>query len=484
MLTKKLLFLIIPITLLCCLTFIIANETPWQLYARQDIEYIFTTLKENHPGWVDQENPSFKTWCIAGHKPALEEATNVDSNITYNACIQKYCNGFQDPHIYCTFTQKPKDYYWPEFICEYKNSKFIVTTSLIEEVPIGTEIIKCDELNPKEFMRTYIFPYFGNPDLTASWHTNAYRITSWNYYPSIPKIKNYTLKYHEKTFTYNPEWQPIEKELLLYKAGSCLARSEVEIALYSIDKNILWLQIPTFFPQTDIEKTKLHSVIKLLQQKHNYPIITFDLRGNGGGSSTWCTEILKALWGPDIYKHAIDALYDQQYSQWRASINNLGYLKSLMPQFTHDFSTDQKFIAWLTKNITGMKQALNTKQVYYTEKPTQDYDGKYIQQTKPAIAIVIDSYCDSVCLDFIDELTNFAQCTLFGQDTNADTNYVEARDVELPSKKAVLTFPIKVLRGRKRAYNQAHKPAIYIENICDTKLVQETIKEHMHAIKK
>ncbi len=96
------------------------------------------------------------------------------------------------------------------------------------------------------------------------------------------------------------------------------------------------------------------------------------------------------------------------------------------------------------------------------------------------IIVLTDKYTGSASLRFIDELKSLNHSVkLFGQTTGADSLYMQAREIALPSKLGHLNFPMKVYRNRPRKNNEPYHPDVeFIGNIKDTKAVEEWVKNY------
>jgi hypothetical protein len=78
-------------------------------------------------------------------------------------------------------------------------------------------------------------------------------------------------------------------------------------------------------------------------------------------------------------------------------------------------------------------------------------------KTKPRVFVLTDWGCGSACLDAVDLWTALGAIHV-GQETSADSLYMDIRQVALPSGFAQAVTPMKVYRGRKRGSNVPAKP--------------------------
>ena len=117
---------------------------------------------------------------------------------------------------------------------------------------------------------------------------------------------------------------------------------------------------------------------------------------------------------------------------------------------------------------------------------TLDYES--IEQTvnsvcnpvKAKIIVIIDKGCGNACLTFIDQLKAMKHdVILFGQTTGADSVYMEVQKTDLPSKKGIFYFPMRVYKNRLRGNNIPYYPDIFYadDSSNNTETLQQAIIE-------
>ncbi len=93
------------------------------------------------------------------------------------------------------------------------------------------------------------------------------------------------------------------------------------------------------------------------------------------------------------------------------------------------------------------------------------------------MVVITDNYCGSACLGFLDELFALDLVIQIGLATGADTDYMECRDVQLPSSLGTLHFPIKVYRNRARKPNEPYVPHYRVDDIYNDDILEEVIQK-------
>lgn len=250
-------------------------------------------------------------------------------------------------------------------------------------------------------------------------------------------------------------------------------------SLQKLKNGLTWINIPTFAPSKDQLPT-LHKITQRLPELRKETLV-FDLRGNGGGNSALGTDLLNSLFGADYAKYCSEMMSRNTYVEWRASPGNLEHVENMIiPMVKKQFESGHPAIQWAENTCIGMKKAIAQGSHYYSESkemseplpkegPTSLFEGKIIA--------IVDRRCGSACLNFIDGLKAMQpNITLVGEETGADSNYMELRKVTLPSGNGTFGFPIKVYRDRPRGHNVPFSPDIkYDGNLKNTLELQTFI---------
>lgn len=240
--------------------------------------------------------------------------------------------------------------------------------------------------------------------------------------------------------------------------------------IQQIVSGMTWISIPTF-SVTEANKTTFQTLIKQLPQLQNESCIIFDLRGNGGGDSSWGTRILTALFSEAWASARIEKLHQQEEVYWRASTENAAYLASLITTLDKQYGSDSPEIRCLKTLQHDMAQTAATHHQSLVREPSLMPPDNTPQDKSVArcpvsgtIIAIIDRRCASAALDFLDELKAVYPSAIFiGQTTGADSSYMEVRTVPLPSGLGNFTFPMKVYRNRARRADAPHIPNVFYQ---------------------
>jgi len=466
----------------------------WQKIYEKDLEAVCKTLQEDHPGFYDAENPEFKTWLVDGYQQALALSDKVDGFENYLYGLYFFVNGFKDNHlrIEADTSQLPSE--WPGFSIGYQpgfrtghewatystveeqDEAFVVTVSERESVPVGAQLISCDGINPRAWLEKYICPFVDSRNLDASWTQAARYLTWWRGSSFVAKPKVYGFSYKGKEWQEKPEWHNIS--VTEYHAQVDRKNAPTVASIKKVGPSCVWVALPSFYPQSDAEREALENVIDAIAAYKNFDIIIFDLRGNKGGNSFYGTRILRNVFGADCCQHSFNRMRKEQYVEWRASKGNITHLQELIEKLKQQ-PQQHELVVNLSELVKKLEKSLQSDQAFYrTESNSNSSTNESGKRCKgPRVALITDSYCASACLDFIDELYAVTPAFQIGLPTNADTMYLECRDVKLPSSLATLHLPIKVFRNRQRRSNDPWIPDEYIFDVYNNDVLARVVSE-------
>lgn len=238
-------------------------------------------------------------------------------------------------------------------------------------------------------------------------------------------------------------------------------------------KNTFYIKLPNFFPNNkEIEKIN-NLCFEIKKNKNNIKNLIFDIRGNGGGDTRYCSKILESIFGNDYFNFNYAEKNKNLYCLWRASEDNFNYIKNLFEKIKKE---DPNFIDFSNKFLNEFNEAIKNKKKFYKFIENKWYLN-FLEKNKSfsienleknfnkniKIFILIDNFVSSAALDFIDYLYCMnVPIKLIGLKTNFDSIYMDTRSVELPSKLGFLIFPQKVYVNRIRGNNESYFPDLEI----------------------
>ncbi|HEY7885151.1 MAG TPA: hypothetical protein VIC08_09415, partial [Cellvibrionaceae bacterium] len=198
-------------------------------------------------------------------------------------------------------------------------------------------------------------------------------------------------------------------------------------------------------------------------------------------NASWALKLLAALHGQSMIKKLyFDAMHDANaYGEFRVSQGNYEFHREKSKDKT--MAADSR--AYMDSRYKGIKAAYDEGKQWYREGDTGWLALAWFKLThllvsaepKQNTVLLTSPRCASACLDFADAALLIPDAVHMGQETSADTNYLDVRwpPIALPSQQGSLVLPMKVWRNRPRGHNEPHVPEhIYDGNITDTQTIQ------------
>ncbi len=445
----------------------------WKTNARQDITRAHSVVSNSHPGYVNTYDPKFKITADRTYQEALNRAESVASPDDYKQLIALYTAGFKDPHFAIFGNETLTDLsnkaggegqYWPGILTGLRAGKTKVLHSTIDDILVGSTVLSCDGRVPEIIIKDDILPWvLERADQPATWTRYTAELLIDRVERPRPRLNSCLFDQNDAKMEIVLEWSPIDETQLSSLIQQVQWGSAPDFSFSKTDNDILWISLPTFYPN-DTQRTILENYISRLE-KDRAPIqssraIVFDLRGNGGGSASWATRLIEALYGEMFFSSR--RIEDRFVADWRVSEGNLNNLKASRKRIEAQNNADS--LAWIDSVISGMKNSLDRNETYFREigEPPNPLDK--VMSDNPLnvpVFFLSDGRCASACLNFADILFQMGGVIHIGSDTYSDSAYLEARFVELPSGMSTLVMPTVVFRNRSRASGQYYTPDLY-----------------------
>ena len=438
------------------------TEVDWAVAARMDIDFIYSTLRDNHPGPVDTSNSTFSKWLTEGRSLALNQATTATHAADYWRAVRLYTNGFRDGHIWFGLNQ-PMRRVWPHFLTarDATGKTRVVLNDGEPYVPLGAELLACDGLDAESLLRKLVDPYRWNADIPHERNTNSvFLMTAIEDDPQKPSTCRFRVD--DREFDYSLRWSQISQDRFAELIDQATGRAQARIALHQIGP-VWFVSLPTFHLQEPTQVDDMRALISELGQVvgklRDAPWLVLDVRGNSGGNSGWGSEVAAKLFGKKLVNR-IEGQFDWTVD-WRASKTNAETLREYAAQSEkHGQIADARYRRKLADEIekaaaegkTYVRKAHPAR--YASDAPT----GR--SPFKGRVYLLTDHTCASACLDFADIARRLPGVVHIGLSTSADSIYIDNTGQVLPSNQGQLSWSLKVYRNRIRSNNEWYEPAI------------------------
>jgi hypothetical protein len=221
-----------------------------------------------------------------------------------------------------------------------------------------------------------------------------------------------------------------------------------------------WITISSFNERSSPIASITEAVEAQADTLRSLKTIVFDLRGNGGGDSSFARRISMALWTEEVFRDWVPV--SAAGVDWRATADNAAHVHGISQR--HEERGRTRNAEYWARIAERLDAAVSAGDDYLRQNFTTREVTRTIESPVSADVIVItDQACASSCLDFMDQLMALPGVLHVGAETSSDTQYIEVRHVDLPSRTGRLFFPLKVYRGRLRPPEGTYVPDVLID---------------------
>jgi hypothetical protein len=438
----------------------------WAATLRADAQAFHDDIAANHPGPVNVLDPGFAKRNDAALALALKRAAQVRDYPGYRFAMAAYAASFDDGHL-AAFPRNDAPQIamnWPGFLTGFDQdgAQIVKTRADDAALPLGARLIACDGRDADTLAATNIGAFEGRWFLASRRALRGGWLFVDQRNPFVRRPLRCTFAVAGKRVALTLAWRPIAADALGKRIADTNQRSREAIGARILPDGTRWFTLSGFDgnPEGTDAKALVPMIAAMRTDRDTLrraPRIVLDLRGNNGGSSDWSLQIAKILWG----EAAVAAVPDDSYVEWRVSSAVLDAMKHYQQQFDATPDTPSWKKAYFATTVDGLIKAKAAGEKLWRRPNTQN--APRISNTPPLVPlgvpvyVVTDTGCGSACLDAVD-LWRALGAIQVGQETGADTLYMDVRNPVLPSGLTGTAVPMKVYRGRPRGSNVPVKP--------------------------
>lgn len=445
----------------------------WAAAYRTDLEWIYRTLLDNHPGAIDPANPAFRAALEAGHAQARQARVTTEPGYLY--ALKRFVAGLGDTHttLYVDFGRIPAR--WAGIVVEWRGDHAVVIDREPGNTPpIGSAVVACDGV-PFEALVDRELAFEGHPLAHARRRQSATWALVDGSNPFAPPPASCDFVVHGVQRPWRLAWRPFDSGTF----NRLIAAVRMEPAVERIDEpqpGLFWIGLPTFDGESATLRAHVDSIAARAAALRSARAVVFDVRGNGGGSSAWGDEIVAALWDEQVRAPGSP---DGSAVDWRATPANADFIASVLPDLRRS-GTSADVLKLLGRIEAGMRQSIAAGLPYWRQEGDTTARGG-ITRRRPSgggafparVVLLTDDRCTSACLDFADRLLAKPGVTHVGMVTGGDNLYMDKRaPIPSPSGHARLDHSLKVYRGRERGDMEAYSPDIAYDGEWTTAALQ------------
>ena len=440
----------------------------WRNALRKDAEALHDLIEKNHPGPVNIHDPEFSERSDAALRLTLDRAERVDSYPGYVWAMRSYIASFDDGHVLIRSTDAAPDLTvkWPGFLTGYDDvGRQVVRTATHDSlVPLGAELIECDGVTAADLMVENVGAFRGRWELASQRMIHGGRLFMDVGNPFVARPKRCVFSSDGSRLSTTLQWRDLPDEELTERFGATALRFSPEIGSRTFESGTRWYSLSDFDGDVESETGKALTALIAGMREDAYaiqsaPRVVLDLRGNGGGSSDWSKQIARIIWG-DAELSSLQNGSD--YVEWRASPDNIVAMDEYRQEYASSPDAPQEVRDWIDAAVNGMTSALEAGEPLWREPSSDEASvnqtaGSDVSPRSSPVYILTDWTCASACLDAVD-LWRALGGIQVGQETSADTLYMDIREDPLPSGLSTVGMPMKVYRGRERGSNEPWTP--------------------------
>jgi hypothetical protein len=202
-----------------------------------------------------------------------------------------------------------------------------------------------------------------------------------------------------------------------------------------------WVGMPNF--DGSKSAAAYEALYKQLETLPKSGWLIFDLRGNGGGDSSWGNRALAALFGAPYAEHLADAGGLEEYLI--ASEATVAQLKHYIgdPVFSASKADMESNLAKVEAAIRAGDKVAKVAGNANTDLLAASSSGR---PHGPRIAAVIDRGCFSSCMNFLQQLKAIDDTVVLGEPTLGYSPFGEIARFDLPSGRGSVRLPSALFR--------------------------------------
>jgi hypothetical protein len=277
----------------------------WSSLAAADVSAFCSDVRGVHPGMVDPLSPRFASQVDRACELAAERSRRAGSFLDWMEIMQSLVTSFRDGHTGITFTVLPTQLRWPGFLIDGQGGRWVVRrppTSPVADSgpPEGAELVGCDGQPAERFLERQL------DQKTVDWSKEPERIrqafrafTTYRLDGPAP-ARRCQFRWNGRIVDDSLEWRSISSVAMQPLLAPYLRRGATSrpIAVgFAADRHA-WVQLGNFKEETALKALETE-LLAGQDRFRSAPFVVFDLRGNGGGNSTWGGRFASILWGAD-----------------------------------------------------------------------------------------------------------------------------------------------------------------------------------------
>ena len=458
--------------------------TDWSDVAQADMKFAIDKVRSSHAGSVSGQI-DVTAPLEAGARSGMQEAAAAKTGQDYKRALVRFITGFGDPHTGIQLGLKTTA--WTDIVLDHVDGKFRVVWSEPNWPrplpPRGAIVQSCDNVWIGTYLKSNVAPFSNHSLEYATTLSELARVamfdTGLGWTPKQCAVEQADGATRQYELPLRPVADGIGDARIdavrkIYKAKA------KPVGLYRLAADKQWVGMPTFNGAVSGDAyTALYPQLAAL--KHTGWII-FDLRGNGGGDSSWGNRALQALYG---------VAYGEQLGNTAAYVKSLIADRATIDQYRQyagkkEFAASKEaFEGAILKLEASLARGEPLARVDDTSKADAAALAAKVRRRPggPRVAAVIDRGCFSSCMNFVQQISSMADTVLLGESTLGYSPYGEIGQYELPSGQGTIFVPSAIYTAFQ-ATREPFAPTIrYDGNMADDDQLMKWVDQTLTRMK-
>lgn len=414
----------------------------WPALTVGDVEAAYALLAEDHPGMAEEAgDAALRERMREGRALALERAAQVTSLEGYAATLAGLANAAGDRHIWSRPLQASDTVQWAGIVLSLRGGDYIVFdhAALDGEAELaGARLVSCDGVAAERFARDKLGGFSAVWEIAAQRTQRAPVLLADGGNPFVLKPDACVFEQGGARFEHVLRWRDIGRAELSARVTPAMNVGAAGHGLREAGGGY-WIALQSLGQEAP-------GVVRAVEengaQLRAAPFVVLDMRGNGGGNSSYGDQIAAALFG----QARLEAVQQAQggegcTSVWRVSERNLAQMRAYRERFAE---SAPDFVGFIERQLEAAEQAQAEGRAFTgpatCAAPAAPAEAADLPASAAAgrIILLTDNACFSSCLMVADRFRRLGALHL-GQTTNANTHYMEVREETLPSGLSVFS---------------------------------------------
>ncbi|WPZ02631.1 S41 family peptidase [Blastomonas marina] len=463
-----------------------AQETasPWRLLAERDARAALELVERNHPGAETSLNDTdFLARLDTARANVENRLPGVDSYPAYDALMTGLAAEFGDRHIWSNSLVEFPHRAWAGIILSRRGGSWVVGAQ--ERGPndpalVGHRLISCDGTEAESWGKQRIGAFKGNPEIEAQLAANA----AW----LLVRDGNPFLSKPESCVFESPAGARVEarldwRQITVPKIYPFIERADgmrpaAGMGVKPFDGGY-WIHLETL----ESSAAEVVAEVELLQEDlRASTMVVLDLRGNGGGDSSYALAIAKLLVGEMAATGQSQPVATCRGAFWRVSQGNLAALQNWRDRLK---AGDSQSLAYVSALVEDMEAGLAEERAFTPALPdcasrklpenNRKSEELPVSEMAGRLVLVTDRACFSSCL-IAAEIFRRLGALHVGEATDVSTRYMEVREELLPSGIRTFSTLQKVAVG-SGDYGPYEPAIVYSGDLAQTGELQKWVAE-------